>query len=142
MWSAPNAQEKKIKDTDVVVNPNHVTFLTNSFSRLISLPSTTFVSGTSGITAILKYRSVNPIVSTRPLISKSSCPYTNSLVTAQRAPITIGIIVTFMFHSFFNSFVRSRYLSFFSFSLNFTLLSAKTRKSTILQVLSFFVDYS
>ena len=29
------------------------------------------------------------------------------------APITIGTIVTFMFHSFFNSLARSRYLSFF-----------------------------
>ena len=38
-------------------------FLANRFPRLISLPkSAIFVSGTSGITAILKYRSVNPIV--------------------------------------------------------------------------------
>ena len=42
---------------------NHGIFLTSRFSRLISLPtSTIFVSGTSGFTAILKYRSVNPIV--------------------------------------------------------------------------------
>ena len=40
------------------------------------------------------------IVSAHPLISKSSCPFTNSLVTVQRAPITIGITVTFMFLSF------------------------------------------
>ena len=46
----------------VVVSTNHVTFLTNRFPRLISLPtSAIFVSGTSGITAILKYRSVSPI---------------------------------------------------------------------------------
>ena len=39
-----------------------MTFLINRFSRLISLPtSAIFVSETSGITAILKYRSVNPI---------------------------------------------------------------------------------
>ena len=38
-------------------------FLANRFPRLIILPtSAIFVSGTSGITAILKYRSVNPIV--------------------------------------------------------------------------------
>ena len=61
MQSAPNAQGK-IKVADVVVSANHMTFLTNRFSRLISLPtSTIFVSGTSGIMAILKYRSVNPI---------------------------------------------------------------------------------
>ena len=70
MRSAPNAQDK-IKVADVVVSTNHVTFLTNRFLRQISLPmSTIFVSGTSGITAILKYRSVNPIASNRtpPLI--------------------------------------------------------------------------
>ena len=62
MQSAPNAREKKVKVADVVVSTNHVTFLTNRFLRLISLPtSAIFVSGTSGITAILKYRSVNPI---------------------------------------------------------------------------------
>ena len=54
------------------------------------------------------------MVSTRPLISKPSSPCTNPLVTVPRVPITIGITVTFMFHSFFNSLARSRYLSFFS----------------------------
>ena len=78
-------------------------------------------------------------VSNRPVISKSSSPCTNPLVTVLRAPITIGIIATFMFHSFFNSLARSRYLSlpfaFFKFySLN---LSARRAKSTILQVLYF-----
>ena len=56
------------------------------------------------------------MVSTRPLISKSSGLFINPLVTAPRAPIIIGIDVTFMFHIFFNSLVRSRYLSFFSVS--------------------------
>ena len=41
------------------------------------------------------------IVSTRPLISKSSSPCTNPLLTVLRAPITIGIIVTFRFYSLF-----------------------------------------
>ena len=58
------------------------------------------------------------IVSTRPLIFKSSSTYTNPLVTVLREPITIGIIVTFMFHSFFSSLARSKYLSFFSLSFN------------------------
>ena len=61
MWSAPNAWDK-IKVENVVVSTNLVTFQTNRLTRLISLPtSTIFVSGTSGIEAILKYRSVNPI---------------------------------------------------------------------------------
>ena len=49
--------------------------------------------------------------------------------------ITIDIIVTCMFHSFFSSLARSRYLSFFSHSFSFILWSAGTAMSTILQVL-------
>ena len=41
------------------------------------------------------------MVFTRPLTSKSSRPFNNPLVTVLKAPITIGIIVTFMFYSFF-----------------------------------------
>ena len=81
-------------------------------------------------------------VSTRPVISKSSSSRTNPSVTIPRSPITFGIIVTFMIHSFFgfffNSLARLGYLSFFSHSLNFTLWSPGTSKSTILQVLFFF----
>ena len=77
------------------------------------------------------------IVSTRPPTSRSSRPFNNSLVTVPNAPITIGTIVTFMFHSFFNYLARSRYLSFFSFSFRFILWSAETAKSTILQILFF-----
>ena len=77
------------------------------------------------------------MVCTRPPTSKSSSPFSNPLVTVPNAPITIGIIVTCMFHSFFNSQSRSRYLSFFSHYFSFILWSAGTTKSTILQVLSF-----
>ena len=55
------------------------------------------------------------MVSTRPPTFKSSSPFSNPLVTVPNAPITIGIIVTCMFQSFFNSLARSRYLSFFQF---------------------------
>ena len=41
------------------------------------------------------------MVSTRPQTSKSSSPFNNPLVTEPKAPITIGTIVTSMFHSFF-----------------------------------------
>ena len=41
------------------------------------------------------------MVSTRPLISKSSSHLTNPLLIVPRAPITIGITVTFMLDSFF-----------------------------------------
>ena len=40
-------------------------------------------------------------LSTRPLISKSSSPFNNPFVTVPKVPIPIGMIFTFMFHSFF-----------------------------------------
>ena len=63
------------------------------------------------------------MISPRPLISKSSNPRINSLVTVPKAPITIGLTVTFMFHNFFNSLARSKYLSFFSLSFSFLVVS-------------------
>ena len=78
------------------------------------------------------------MVSTRPPTSKSSRPFNNPLVTVPKASITISIIVTFMFHSFFNPLARSRYLSLFSHSFNFILWSAGIAKSTILQIFFFF----
>ena len=77
------------------------------------------------------------MVSTCLPTSKSSSPFSNPLVTVPNAPITIGMIFTCMFHSFFSSLARSRYLSFFSLSFCFILWSAGTAKSTILQVLIF-----
>ena len=76
------------------------------------------------------------MVSTRPPTFKSSSPFNNPLVIVPKAPITIGIIVTFMLYSFFSSLPRSKYLSFLSHSFIFILWSAGTAKSTILQVLS------
>ena len=86
-----------------------------------------------GILAVLS-NAVVWIVSTCPPTSKSSRPFNNPLVIVPNAPITIGTIVTFMFHNFFNSLARSRYLSFFSLSFSFILWSAGTAKSTILQI--------
>ena len=78
------------------------------------------------------------MVSSRPPISKSSNPFSNPLVTVPNTPITIGIIVIFMFHNFFSSLVRSRYFSFFLHSFSFIQWSDGTTKSKILQVLFFF----
>ena len=77
------------------------------------------------------------MVSTHPPTSKSSSPFNNLSMTVPRAPIIIGIIIIFMFHSFFNSLARSRYLSLFSHSFNFPLWFTGTAKSEILQVLTF-----
>ena len=67
------------------------------------------------------------MVSTCPLISKSSSPFNNPLVTVPRVSVTIGIIVTFMFHRFFISLARSRYSSFL-FSFSFIMWSAGDSK--------------
>ena len=61
------------------------------------------------------------MVCTRPPISKFSSPFNKPLVTVLNAPITIGIAVTLMFHSFFDSRAKSGYLSFFSLSFSFIL---------------------
>ena len=76
------------------------------------------------------------IASTPPLISNSYNPLTKPLGTIPSAPVIIGITVTIMFHSFFNSLARFKYLSIFSF-LIFFLWSAVKAKSTIWQVLFF-----
>ena len=77
------------------------------------------------------------MVSTHPPTSKSFNPFNNPLVTVPKAPIMIGTIITFMFHSFSNSLARFRYLSFFSLSFSFIQWSAETAKSKILQVFFF-----
>ena len=78
------------------------------------------------------------MVSTPPPTSKSSRPLNYPLVTVPKAPTTISIILTFIFHCFFNSLARSRYLSLFSHSFSFILWSAGTVKPTILQIFFFF----
>ena len=78
------------------------------------------------------------MVSTRPPTSKSSRPFNNPLVTVRKWPIKICMIVTFMFHNFFNSLARSRYFSLFSHSFSFILWSAGTAKSKILQIFFLF----
>ena len=77
------------------------------------------------------------IVSTCPPASKSSRPFNNPLVIVPKAPITIGTIVSFMFHSFFNSLARSRYLSFFSHSFKFTVISRDRKVFNLVNSLSF-----
>ena len=75
-----------------------------------------------------------------PLISKSSNPFANPLGIVPSAPITIGITVIFMFHSFFSPLARDRYSSFFSVSLS--LLYGMPRwQSPLFGRLSFLVDY-
>ena len=99
---------------------------------------TTSLLKSPGLVSVFRPSSAMPvvwIVSTGPPTSKSSRPFTNPLVTLPNAPITIGTIVTYMLHSFFNSLATSRYLSFFSLTFRFIQWSAGIAKSTILQIL-------
>ena len=61
------------------------------------------------------------IFSTWPPTSKSSRPFNNPLVTVPNAPITIGIIALFKFHSFFSILKQAQgtYLSFHIISILF-----------------------
>ena len=77
------------------------------------------------------------ILSTCPLISKSSNPFTNFLWFVPSAPTTIGITITFMCDFFFSSLGRSKYLYLFSLSFISPLWSFGTAKPTIRQVLFF-----
>ena len=68
------------------------------------------------------------MVSSRPLIFKSSSPCNNPFVTVPSAPITTGITVTFVFHSFRNSLARSRYFYFFFFHFLSVLFCCQSRQ--------------
>ena len=68
------------------------------------------------------------MVSTHPPTSKSSSPFSNPLVTVPKAPLTIGITVTCMFHNFFNSLARSKYLFFLFTFVQFHSVVSKDSK--------------
>ena len=112
-------------------------FLIRVFHRRLSNSKSPQVSRTLLSILTIFNNVVVWMVSTWPPTSKSSRPFNKPLVTVPKAPITIGIIVTFIFHSFFNYLARSTYLSLFSHSFSFILWSAGTAKSTILQVFFF-----
>ena len=118
------------------------------FHRSLSDSKSTQVSGTLlSILAVLN-NAVVWMVSTGPSTSKSPRTFNNPLLTVPKVPITIDIIVTFMFHNFshrhfhvayfFSSLAMSRDSFLFSFSFSFTLWSVGTVKSLIGQVLFLF----
>ena len=84
---------------------------------------------------------VDWIVSTCLPNSKSYSPFNNPLVTIPKAPITIGIIVTFMFHSFFQFPSKADVLILlFTFSQFYSVVSRDSQVHN-LQIFYFFVDY-
>ena len=64
------------------------------------------------------------MVSTRPLISKASSPWTNPLMSVPGAPTTTGNTVTFGFHS---SPARLRYYPFFTLFQFYSVISRHTK---------------
>ena len=69
------------------------------------------------------------MVSTRQPTSKSSRPFNNISVTVPKSPITIGIIVTFMFYCFFQFSSKDEILiSLFTF---FQFYSVECRDSKV-----------
>ena len=70
------------------------------------------------------------MVSTCPLISKSSRPFNNPLEIVPSPTTIIGIAVAFFFHIFFSSLASSRYLSLSYLTFDFTLWYA-TRQSPL-----------
>ena len=82
------------------------------------------------------------MIFTRLPTSNSSSPFSNPLVTVPNAPITIGIIVTCMFHCFFNSLARSRYLSFFSHFFQFYCVVSRDMNIIIIIIILLMVRFS
>ena len=74
--------------------------------------------------------------STCPLISKSSSPFINPLVTVPRALIIIDITVTFMFHSFFQ--FSGKVEIFISLFVFFQFYSVVSWNSIIIIILFYF----
>ena len=80
------------------------------------------------------------MVSTRPPTSKSSSLFSNPLVTVPKAPITISIIVTCMFHSFFQFPCKVEVLIFlFSFFQFYSVVSRDSKVNNFASSLFFFL---
>ena len=89
------------------------------------------------ILAVFNY-AVVWMVSPWPPTSKSSRPFNNPLVTVPKAPITIGIIDTFIFHSFFQfSSTVEVLISLFTFFQFYSVVSLDSKVHNFADFLSF-----
>ena len=80
-------------------------------------------------------------VSTRPLTSRTYRTFNNPLVTVPNAPITIGTILTFMFHSFFQFSSKVEVLILlFTFLQIYSVVRRDSKVNNFSDSLSF-VDY-
>ena len=98
----------------IIIKVFHISISWWSFTSKTPQVTRTLLS----ILAVLN-NAVVRMISTHLLTSKSSSPFNNPLNTVPKAPITFGIIFTFMFHSFFQFFSKVEILillfSFFQF---------------------------
>ena len=78
------------------------------------------------------------MVSTRSPTSKSPSPFNNRLVTVLKSPITIGIIVTFMFHSFSIPLQGPDTYPFFTFFRFYSVVSRDSKVHNFANPLFFF----
>ena len=78
------------------------------------------------------------MISTRPLIFKSSSPFNNPLVTLPNAPITSGVIVTFMFQ-FFHFPSKVQVLIFFFHFLSILFCGQPGKQSPLFCKFSLFL---
>ena len=76
-------------------------------------------------------------VSARPPTSKSSNPFSNPLVNVPNTPITIGIIVAYKFHSFFQVEILVSLFTFFQF---YSVVSRDSKVDNFADYICF-VDY-
>ena len=82
------------------------------------------------------------MVSTRSPTSKSSRPFKNPLVTVPKAPITIGITVTFMFYSFFQfSSKLDIFISLFTFFQFYSVVCRDCKVDNFADFRGFFVFF-
>ena len=76
-----------------------------------------------------------------PLPFDCSNPVSNRWGNVSSTPITLAMAITLMFHSFFNSLLRSKYFFMFLLSFIFTVWFAGTAKSTTQPLLFFCLFY-
>ena len=82
------------------------------------------------------------MVFTRPPISMSSIPFNNPLVTVSKAPVTIGIIITLIFHNFFQ--LPSKFevlILIFTFFQFYSVVSWGSKVDNFPNSFFFVVDY-
>ena len=94
-----------------------------------------------GILAVLNNALVL-MVSIRSPSSKSSSPFNNPLVTVPKVPITSGIIVTFMFHSFFQFSSKFEIvILLFTFFQFYSVVSRDSKVDNFANSLFFFFSF-